>query len=316
MKKDVGRVSTSGNKSTMNLSPPSPSCTTVYQQAEIIAHEQIAEATWRIRIDCPHLAKTACPGQFAMVRLANQNDPLLARPLAVYDVFGDDQKIDHWQPTPSPTGRRNQKFVDFVYAVGGKFTTALTKLRPGDCLLLWGPLGNGFETPAVKHLVLVAGGIGQTALLMLGRDFLAKVPSGHVTFCWGARHANLFGHTEDFVNHGMQVSLATLDGSKGFHGTVIDLLDNMDTENAFKATAQPAIACCGPEGMMAAVAKWTADRSFKCQVSLETPMACGIGICFSCVAPIIDQEGNWDYQRTCIEGPVFDSQHVDWGTMI
>jgi dihydroorotate dehydrogenase electron transfer subunit len=298
------------------MSSPSPSCTTVYQQAEIVAHEQIAEATWRIRIDCPDLARAARPGQFAMVRLANQNDPLLARPLAVYDVFGHDQVLDHWQQIPAPADCRDQKFVDFIYAVAGKFTTALTSYRPGDCVSLWGPLGNGFQTPAVNHLVLVAGGIGQTALLMLGRDFLAKVPSGHVTFCWGARHANLFGHAEDFTDHGMRVRLATLDGSKGHRGTVVDLLDNLEKEKAFQINEPPAIACCGPEGMMAAVAKWTANRSIKCQVSLETPMACGIGICFSCVAPVIDKEGNWDYRRTCIEGPIFDSQTIDWDAMI
>jgi len=300
----------------MHISSPSPSCTPLYQQAEIVAHQQIAESTWRIRIDCPRLAESARPGQFAMVRLANQNDPLLARPLAVYDVFRNDQIPEHWQQTPAPTDGSNQKFVDFIYAVAGKFTTALTTLRPGDSVSLWGPLGNSFQNPAVKHLVLVAGGIGQTALLMLGRDFLAKVPSGHVTFCWGARHANFFGHTEDFVNHGMQVRLATLDGSRGHRGTVVDLLDNMEKEKIFPKNEPPAIACCGPEGMMAAVAKWTADRSFKCQVSLETPMACGIGICFSCVAPIIDREGSWDYRRTCIEGPVFDSQSIDWGAMV
>ena len=60
-----------------------------YHQATIVAHEQIAEATWRLRVDCPPLAASARPGQFAMVRIPNRHDPLLARPLAVYDVFGD-----------------------------------------------------------------------------------------------------------------------------------------------------------------------------------------------------------------------------------
>ncbi|MDA7993802.1 MAG: hypothetical protein MPJ25_12285, partial [Pirellulales bacterium] len=103
--------------------------------------------------------------------------------------------------------------------------------------------------------------------------------------------------------------LATLDGSTGCRGTVIDLLNEMENSNTFEEIA---IACCGPEGMMAAVAQWAAERSLDCQVSLETPMACGIGICFSCVAPILDEKGDWDYQRTCIEGPVFNSQAIQW----
>ncbi len=296
------------------MSTPRNSCKTAYQQADIVAHEQIAEATWRFRVDCPHLASTTRPGQFAMVRLANRNDPLLARPLAIYDVFPQHQVPENWQPTArgSDSASENPQFVDFIYAVAGKFTTTLTTLRPGDSVSLWGPLGNGFETPPTNHLVLVAGGIGQTALLMLGREFLATVPSSQVTFCWGARHASLFGHAQDFRACGMNTHFATLDGSKGHHGTVIDLLDSMEKDAVLN---QPTIACCGPEGMMAAVAKWAAERSLSCQVSLETPMACGIGICFSCVAPVLDENGDWDYRRTCIEGPIFDSQAIQWDAM-
>ena len=297
------------------MSTSTNSCKTAYQQADIVAHEQIAEATWRIRVDCPQLASTTRPGQFAMVRLTNRNDPLLARPLAMYDVFPQLQVPEKWQPTAlgSDSASGNPQFVDFVYAVAGKFTTALTTLQPGDNVSLWGPLGNGFETPQTKHLVLVAGGIGQTALLMLGREFLSTVPSSQVTFCWGARHASLFGHAQDFRSCGINTNFATLDGSKGHQGTVIDLLDSIETDAEFN---QATIACCGPERMMAAVAKWAAERSLNCQVSLETPMACGIGICFSCVAPVLDENGNWDYRRTCIEGPIFDSRAIQWDAMI
>ena len=63
---------------------------------------------------------------------------------------------------------------------------------------------------------------------------------------------------------------------------------------------------------MAAVAGWAAARSLPCHVSLETPMACGVGICFTCVAPIKDATGGWDYRRTCVEGPVFDATTIVW----
>jgi dihydroorotate dehydrogenase electron transfer subunit len=72
------------------------------------------------------------------------------------------------------------------------------------------------------------------------------------------------------------------------------------------------VACCGPDPMMAAVARWTAARGIRCDVSLEAPMACGIGICFTCVARVRDADGGWDYRRTCIEGPVFDSARIAW----
>jgi dihydroorotate dehydrogenase electron transfer subunit len=72
------------------------------------------------------------------------------------------------------------------------------------------------------------------------------------------------------------------------------------------------VVCCGPEPMMAAVARLTAERDVPCQVSLETPMACGIGICFSCVAKVREPGGGWDYRRTCVEGPVFDAREIEF----
>ena len=274
-------------------------------RARVVSHDQVAEATWRIRLDCPSIAARAVPGQFAMLRLPDRYDPLLARPFAVYDVFSDGI---------------GPRYADFVYLVHGRFTRALADVRPGDEILAWGPLGNGFSAPPTEHLVLVAGGIGQTALLALARERLGvarygavsgePARAGRVTFCWGARSAAMFACTDDFRKAGCDVHLATLDGSAGTKGTVVDLLDQR-----FAAGIEPAatrIACCGPEPMMEAVAAWAAARGVPCEVSLETPMACGIGICFTCVARIRDADGGWDYRRTCVEGPVFDAARVVW----
>lgn len=283
--------------------------------ARIVAHGQIAENTWRMRLDCPAIASAAIPGQFAMIRIPHRSDPLLARPLAVYDTFRDDDGQEAGLP----------RYADFIYAVHGKFTTALRGLPVGSDLTAWGPLGNGFRIPAVEHLVLVAGGIGQTALLALGRERLGGAmygPSSRpapprcrmVTCCWGARHAGLFGGIDDYTSAGIKVHQATLDGSAGLRGNVVDLLDTIFGRSAAPET--PAgrlhVACCGPDPMMAAVARWSADRRIPCDVSLEAPMACGIGICFTCVARVRDASGGWDYRRTCIEGPVFDAARIDW----
>jgi dihydroorotate dehydrogenase electron transfer subunit len=292
-------------------SAPTPACyadTADFLTAPIVAHDRIAEGMHRIRLDCPGIAARALPGQFAMLRIPDRTDPLLARPLAVYDTFGDPRR-----------------HVDFVYAVHGKFTTALRDIAPGGEMIVWGPLGNGFSIPPVDHLVLVAGGIGQTALLALGRERLGLAAYGppsrtvpqakQVTLCWGARHAGLFGAVDDFRRAGIDVHLATLDGSTGRRGTVVDLLDDLfgDSPAALAGRAGSLhVACCGPEGMMAAASRWSAARNVRCDVSLEAPMACGIGICFTCVAKVRDASGGWDYRRTCIEGPVFDSSLIDW----
>lgn len=275
-----------------------------YVSARIVAHTRVADNTYRIRLECPSIASRAVPGQFAMVRIPHRSDPLLARPLAVYDTFAD--------------GRH----ADFIYLVHGKFTTALKDVPVGEEVVVWGPLGNGFATPPVDHLVLVAGGIGQTALLALGRERLGDARYGRpprtvpraarVTFCWGARHAGMFGDVDDFRRAGIDVHLATLDGSAGIKGTVVDLLDTVIGPTDAKSGRSIRIACCGPEPMMAAVTRWATARDVGCDVSLEAPMACGVGICFTCVARVRDASGGWDYRRTCIEGPVFDSTTIEW----
>jgi dihydroorotate dehydrogenase electron transfer subunit len=290
-----------------------------YATARIVFNRQVAARTWRIRIECPAIAAAAVPGQFAMLRIPGRSDPLLARPLAVYETFtGEADRL----PSGPAAGRR---FVDFLYLVHGKFTTALQDIGAGDELIVWGPLGNGFAAaPATDHLILVAGGIGQTALLAFGRERLggaaygpvgrAVPPARRVTLCWGARTAAMFGDVDDFRSAGFDVRLATLDGSTGRTGTVVDLLDDLHAGGSVESTAgSTLVACCGPEGMMAAVSRWTADRGLPCLVSLEAPMACGIGICFTCVARVKDPEtGGWDYRRTCIEGPVFDAASIVW----
>ncbi len=63
---------------------------------------------------------------------------------------------------------------------------------------------------------------------------------------------------------------------------------------------------------MAAVAQIAKQHDVPCQVSLETPMACGIGICFTCVAKVRQPDGGWDYKRTCLEGPIFDAELIEW----
>ena len=288
--------------------------------ARIVRHARIADGTWRLRLECPEIAAAARPGQFAMVRIPGRHDPLLARPLAVYECAVDDHD-GAYGPVHAESGPADghpRRFADFIYAVHGRFTTALKDVPVGGELLVWGPLGNGFREPTAPHLVLVAGGIGQTALLAFGRRFLAGPSSRsgrdgttgrRVTACWGARHAGLFGGLEDYRGSGFDVHLATLDGSTGLRGNVIDLLEARLKNDAAGSVH---VACCGPDAMMAAVARWTAERGIPCEVSLETPMACGIGICFTCVARVRDDAGGWDYRRTCVEGPVFDATRIVW----
>jgi dihydroorotate dehydrogenase electron transfer subunit len=267
--------------------------------APVTDSRKLARDTYLLRIHVPELARAILPGQFLMVRLPGGTDPLLGRPFALYDTVLDAQG--------QPVG------LDVVYLVVGKLTGRLAALRTGDQVEVWGPLGNGFpELNGLEHVGLVAGGIGQTPFLAHVRELLgergygdrpARRAAQRVSVFYGVRTADLAAGVDDFRAAGAVVHLATDDGSMGYHGVITGLLDQHELPQHLVG--------CGPEPMLRALADLAARRGIPCHLSLETPMACGVGICFSCVTKVRTESG-WDYRRVCVEGPVFDATGLSW----
>ncbi|MSQ97437.1 MAG: dihydroorotate dehydrogenase electron transfer subunit [Gemmataceae bacterium] len=265
----------------------------------VLANFSLARNTFLIRLQAPALAEAIRPGQFVMIRMPKSTDPLLGRPFAFYDTVLD----EHGKPIG----------IDVAYLVVGKVTGLLADLKPGDAVDVWGPLGNGFSEPAGdQHVGLVAGGIGQTPFLAHIRELLgtrgyagnpARRRAHKVSLYYGVRSADLAAGVEDFTKAGAAVHLASNDGSVGHHGFITDLLAQHG--------APQHLFGCGPEPMLHALAKQAAQRGIPCHLSLETPMACGVGICFSCVTAVKTSDG-WDYKRVCVEGPVFDAKCLQW----
>ena len=264
---------------------------------------QMAENTWAVKLRSPELAEQITPGQFFMIRPANGSDPLLGRPFALYDIYcGEDG---------SPLG------VEFGYVVVGKLTSIMSQWKEGDTVNIWGPLGNGFPLPTAKRLLCVAGGIGQTPFLGVAREALELQSYGNparsvtakpesVKLLYGVRSKDYVAGMDDFDQPGLDVQVATDDGSYGHHGFVTELLK----QELESDSAETEVYCCGPEPMMKAVAEICAAASVRCLLSLETPMACGFGACFSCVTKVREEDGSWDYRRTCVEGPVFEAERL------
>jgi dihydroorotate dehydrogenase electron transfer subunit len=271
----------------------------VHAAVEVWENVLLARQTYRIRLHTPELARAVRPGQFLMIRLPGRTDPLLGRPFALYDTVLD----AHGRPVA----------VDVVYLVVGKVTGLLAALRPGDRVDVWGPLGNGFpDLPELEHVALVAGGIGQTPFLAHVRDLLGARGYGgrpprrtarRVSLYYGVRTADLAAGVDDFRSAGAAVHLASDDGSLGHRGFVTDLLQQ-------HAPPQHLVGC-GPEPMLRALARLADRWHVPCHVSLETPMACGVGICFSCVTRVRTADC-WDYRRVCVDGPVFDAAGLAW----
>lgn len=274
-------------------------------RVHVIENVQVARDTYRIRLECPDIARRIVPGQFVMLRLPGLNDPLLGRPLALYDTVLD--------PSGHPFA------IDVVYLTLGKMTHKLANYGTGDQVVVWGPLGNGFPPAVTDHLIIVAGGIGQTPFKALAQEYLGSRQYGdppcampqakRVTMCYGVRTAELAAGVPDFQAAGIDVRLSSDDGTVGHHGLVTELLRQCFAEDR---SENRLVVCCGPEPMMHAVSEICHANSTRCFASLETPMACGIGICFSCVTKVRQPDGNWDWKRTCVEGPIFDAARIEW----
>jgi dihydroorotate dehydrogenase electron transfer subunit len=273
--------------------------TLLHSTALVTANEPLARNTYRIRLQIPELAADIRPGQFLMLRLSHTTDPLLGRPYALYDTVLDE--------SGKPIA------VDVVYLVVGKQTGLLARLKPGDPLDVWGPLGNGFpDLTGTDHVALVAGGIGQTPFLAHVRELLgtrgyggraARRQCKHVSLYYGVRTADLAAGVKDFRAAGATVHLASDDGSLGFHGFVTQLLERDGPPRHLIG--------CGPEPMLKALGALAKRWGVPCHLSLETPMACGVGICFSCVTKVKTAAGD-DYRRVCVDGPVFDAATLAW----
>jgi dihydroorotate dehydrogenase electron transfer subunit len=220
-----------------------------------------------------------------------------------------------------------------VYGVVGTRTQALARVEAGEELGLLGPLGQPFRPVAGRRPVGIGGGRGIGPILMLARQW-TEVPAGDRAgapesaglLLYGARTVNLFYPIEEAP---WDLRLATDDGSFGFAGNLVELLDALVAEGRVDP-ARDALYACGPNVLLAALARWSEARGCPCQVSLETHFGCGFGICAGCAVPVREGaahgaggEGAMSgpgsardafdrYVFACREGPVFEAGRVEW----
>jgi len=256
-------------------------------KAKILAHAPIGKSYYRLVLRAGEAAAAAVPGQFVMLRVSENRDPLLARPLGISAII-------------------SKTSMEIVYRVAGRGTMMLSQIEPGHSLDMLGPLGQGFPLPEKGVTpVLVAGGSGFPPLHFLSTRI---GPQAHLFI--GARNreclppANIL---KSFKENVAKMHIATEDGSMGKKGMSTDLLlDYLD--RAGKKDRKTFFAC-GPRPMLEAVSRLAAEHAVPCYVSVEERMACGVGACMGCSVPV--KEGG--YKLVCKEGPVFDAREIEWG---
>ena len=263
--------------------------------AVVVANRRLSADYNVLSIGAPAIAARTRPGQFVMVKPSRGLDPLLRRPFSIFEVLRDDEG--------HATG-----FTIFNKRAGIG-TSLLAQLEPGARLDCLGPRGRPFEpVDPPAEAWMIAGGVGLGPFVTLAEALVARRTSA--TLFYGARTAADLYCVELFDAMGVRIIVATEDGSLGTHGRITIALE---ASLHRRPLGQPVkLFACGPTPMMRACASIAAAHGRACDVSLEQVMGCGLGGCYSCVAPIRRDDGKPHHTRTCIDGPVFDAQRVAW----
>ena len=245
----------------------------ILETAKVIGRAEINSGLFVFRLESPQIAGLAKPGQFLEI------DPgrrfFLRRPFSIQDA--------------------DSGILEILIKVVGEGTAELVE-NTGKWNI-FGPLGRGFDTEAEGDAVLVGGGVGVAPLKMLYREFQRR--NRDSTFLIGARtEAEIPMASDDPVRS--ELVIATDDGSAGFQGTVVELL-----QDALPSRLNPYIYACGPLPMLKALKEYMREKELPGEFSLENRMACGMGVCQGCGIPSGDA-----YKMVCKDGPVLNVEEI------
>lgn len=263
-------------------------------EAAVISNVHLSADYNVLALAAPEVAVDAQPGQFVMVKPSGRADPLLRRPFSIFEILRDGERV---------TG------LSLLSKRIGVSTGLLFDARPGDRILCLGPLGKPFVPVAPPHEAwMVAGGVGLAPFATLAQEVQCRGTRARLYY--GARRASDLFYLDFFERLGVQLVLATEDGSCGVRGRITVPLER----DLRESSPESAIYACGPEPMLAAVAKLAATAGRPSQISVERVMGCGLGGCYSCVIPVRDGSTS-HLVRSCLAGPVFDGAQIDWSVV-
>ena len=246
-----------------------------------------------LTVTAPGVPELTRPGHFAALAIGDQQTSslLLRRAFSIHGV----QSRGIYGGT-----------IDLVVSDVGEGTHWLLQRRRGDAVDIIAPLGRPFALPREPvACTLVGGGYGSAPLFMLAEHLRER--GCRVDIVLGAAtEQRLFGVLEA-KRSATTVTITTEDGSAGERGRVTDYL-----ERVMERAGAEVVYACGPMGMLAAVSEVAQIAGAYSQCAVEEAMACGIGVCMSCVVPVVGDDGVTRMLRSCVEGPVFRGERVRW----
>lgn len=261
----------------------------IHQNVKLVNKEQLKEDIYKFSVYSEEMCKIAKPGQFLEIKVLKGIEPLLRRPISIYNV------------------NKQENLIEFIFQVKGKGTQILAEVEVGKELDIVGPLGNGeFNIKDYKNVAIIGGGIGTFPLHELSKNLYEK--SANVNIYLGFRNKDYVVLEEEFSKVSNKLIITTDDGSYKEKGYAINKL-NEDIENG---NIPEIIYACGPLPMLRAVQKLALEKNIPCQLSLEEKMACGLGVCLGCAVKIAsDNDEVVKYKHVCKDGPVFWANEVE-----
>lgn len=257
--------------------------------AELIAKEEIIKDTYKFSVKAEEIVNEAKPGNFIEIRVTDQTEPFLRRPISIYNMD------------------KENGILEFIFQVKGKGTEILAKKEIGEKIDIIGPLGHGtFKTDKYNKIAIIGGGIGIFPLYELAKQ--GKEQGKKVNGYLGFRTKELVTLEKEFEDVTDNLNITTDDGTYANKGFAIDyLIKDMETEK------YDLICACGPIPMLKAVQKYANENNIDCQISLEEKMGCGIGVCLGCaVKKANSSKEQTEYYHVCKGGPVFKSKEVEF----
>ena len=253
--------------------------------AKLIKKEEIIKDIFKFSVEAEEIVKTAKPGNFIEIRVNDQTEPFLRRPISIYNM------------------NKEAGILEFIFQIKGNGTNLLSKKQIGDKIDILGPLGNGtFKFEKYNNIAIIGGGIGIFPLYELAKE--AKAQGKKVSTYLGFRNKDLVMLEKEFKEVSDKLVITTDDGSYAEKGFAIDYLKK-DIENH-------CIYACGPLPMLKAVQKYAIENNINCQISLEEKMGCGLGVCLGCaVKKASSPKDNPEYFHVCKGGPVFNAKDVE-----
>lgn len=256
--------------------------------AKLVKKEQLKEDIFKFSVEAPEIVKVAKPGHFIEIRVSDNVEPFLRRPISIYNLD------------------KENGILEFIFQVKGKGTEILSQKLEGDLIDIIGPLGYGtFKYEDYENIAVIGGGIGVFPLYELSKN--AKKDGKNVNIYLGFRNKDFVVLEKEFKAVSDKLITTTDDGTYAEKGFAIDFL-KQDVEDK----KIDCIYACGPLPMLKAVRNYAIEKNIPCQISLEERMGCGLGVCLGCaVKTAKSSEDKPEYLHVCKAGPVFEAKEVE-----